>query len=83
MFVCLSHFYSNLLLVLKGNNCNKANEPFKRFETSNQLQQLLHQLPTNHSQPYIDTPNLNLNWSCFVYVWITVLQFQIILDKTK
>ena len=58
MFVCVLHFtLFKPIFSLKGNNCNKANKPFKRFETSDQLQQLLHQLPTNHSPPYIDTPN--------------------------
>ena len=42
------------LIVIKPNKANKA---FKRFKTSDQLQQLLHQLLTNHSTPYIDTPN--------------------------
>ena len=30
----------------------KANKAFKRFKTSDQWQQLLHQLPTNDSTPY-------------------------------
>ena len=70
---------------------NKTNKAFKRFETSDQYQQLLHQLPTNQSPPYIDTPKSYIIFEFYVCVCVPLpdskaeavilqFQFQIISD---
>ena len=72
LYSTLLHFILLIgLIVIKPNEANKA---FKRFETSDQSQQLLHQLPTNHSPPYIDTPKSILieqsTHSCSVRIFV-------------